>query len=124
MRVLIADDDRVWVQLLSERLRRKGYDVVVAFDAAMAKMAAVKHVPDAIILDLKMPGGSGVDTLATLKKSSKTGLIPVIVVSGIPDPRAAQALMERGASGFIRKPATVEAVELALANVLSGGGPG
>ena len=122
MRVLIADDDRVWVRLLYERLRRRGYEVDIAYDGATTKMMAIKHLPDAIILDLKMPGGSGVEALAMLKKSSKTALIPVLVVSGIPGPRAVQALMERGASGFLAKPARPEDVEQALDSMLAGTG--
>ena len=57
-KILIADDSRFQVTLGA--LEYKGFEVVVAEDAMQAGMFALRTVPDAIILDLSMPGGSGV----------------------------------------------------------------
>jgi CheY-like chemotaxis protein len=53
----------------------------VAHDAMQALMGAVRSLPDAIVLDVHMPGGTGIEALRKLKASSKTFGIPVVVLS-------------------------------------------
>ena len=119
-KVLIADDDRVLNHLLASRMRARGCEVVTAFDAMQAMMSAMRTAPDVIVLDIHMPGGTGIEALKKLKASSKTALIPVIVLSGSMDPSAAAALVaELGAADFIAKPADPDALYLAIENVLS-----
>jgi DNA-binding NtrC family response regulator len=108
--ILIADDDRIWAELLATTLMRKGFDVVMAFDAMQATMSAVKRLPDLIVLDVQMPGGTGVDALKRLKMSTKTAMIPVLVVSGSADPAVAQAMSQLGVLRFIAKPTTADDV--------------
>ena len=105
MKVLIADDDRVLSHLLSTRLKAKGCDILNAYDAMQAMMAAVRGKPDVILLDIHMPGGTGIEALKKLKANSYTTTIPVIVLSGSMDPVTAAALVrELGAEEFIPKP--------------------
>lgn len=119
MKILIADDDRVLNHMLSSRLRNKGCEVVTAFDAMQALMAAMRTTPDAIILDIHMPGGTGIEALKKLKASARTALIPVIVLSGSMDPNAAAALVcDLGAADFIPKPADPEAVFASITRAL------
>src|SRR2546422_8557667 len=59
MHVLIADDDHVTVQLLSSVLKASGFELTIARDAMQAVMMAMRNPPDAVILDIGMPGGSG-----------------------------------------------------------------
>lgn len=108
--ILVADDDRIWAELLATTLMRKGFDVVMAFDAMQATMSAVKRLPDLIVLDVQMPGGTGVDALKRLKMSTKTAMIPVLVVSGSADPAVAQAMSQLGVLRFIAKPTTADDV--------------
>ncbi|MGA8182730.1 MAG: response regulator [Terriglobia bacterium] len=56
--ILIADDDRVQTLMLSTRLKAKGFKVTVASDAIQAWMSAIKTLPDVIVLDIQMPGGT------------------------------------------------------------------
>jgi CheY-like chemotaxis protein len=88
MKILLADDDRVLTTLLSGRLRSRGVEVVVAHDAMQALMSAMRSPPDAIVLDIQMPGGTGIEALRKLKTSGKTSSIPVIVLSGCSNPAA------------------------------------
>jgi DNA-binding response OmpR family regulator len=119
MKILIADDDRVLNHLLTSRLKAKGCEVVNAFDAMQALMSAVRASPDAIVLDIHMPGGTGIEALKKLKANSKTAMIPVVVLSGSMDPNAAAALVcDLGAADFIPKPADPEAVYAAIARAL------
>lgn len=119
-KILIADDDRVFVELISTRLRAKGFEVLVAFDGMQAMMGAVKTDPDAILLDVKMPGGGGLDTLKNLKTSTKTNHIPVLVVSALDDPRVPETVKALGAAAFIKKPVGFDEVHACLLQILGG----
>jgi len=116
--ILIADDDRVLAHLLSSRLSKAKYTVVVSYDAMHAFMAAIKLVPAAVILDINMPGGTGLEVLKRLKSSSKTNSIPVIVLSGSVDPADIQSVIDMGADEFLGKPPDFERLEGALTRLL------
>jgi len=116
--ILIADDDRVLAQLLSSRLTKTNYTVVVSYDAMHAFMTAMKLAPSAVILDINMPGGTGLEVLKRLKSSSKTSLIPVIVLSGSVDPADVQNVIDLGADEFLGKPPDFERLQGALTRLL------
>lgn len=77
----------------------------VAHDAMQALMFAMKvPPPDVIALDIGMPGGTGFDVLKKLQQSSRTGQIPVVVVSGSITEEDEARVTEFGAVAFLRKP--------------------
>lgn len=117
-KILVADDDHVFVELVSTRLRAKGFEVMVAFDVMQAMMSAMRARPDAILLDVKMPGGTGLDALRKLKASSKTSLIPVIVASALDDAGLPETVKGLGAAEFLRKPVSFDEVYGALVRIL------
>ncbi len=105
MKVLIADDDKLLSHLLTVRLQANGCEVVTAVDAMQAFMLATRVRPDAIVLDINMPGGTGVEALKKLKMSSKTARVPVVVMSASLDPEATSvAMRELGAAAYLQKP--------------------
>jgi DNA-binding response OmpR family regulator len=105
MRVLVAEDDRQMSQLLCAMLQSAGHRAMPAYDGASAMMAAMRApAPDLIVLDLQMPAGDGQTTLTKLKQSSKTALIPVIIVSATKDTAVQEALKAQGAITFLEKP--------------------
>ncbi len=86
-----------------------------AFDAMQTLMLAMREPhPDAILLDLNMPGGTGIGALEKLQASSRTANIPVIVLSGTTDPEARQASLDAGAAAFLHKPAKAEELKAVL----------
>jgi CheY-like chemotaxis protein len=103
-RILIADDSRVQIHIFSTYLTAKGFTVAVAVDALQAWMSALREVPDAIVLDLNMPSGSGIDVLKKLRTSIKTQRIPVVVVTGTSDAELERMARELGAAEFLHKP--------------------
>jgi DNA-binding response OmpR family regulator len=116
MRVLVADDDRQMSQLLCGILQGAGHQPVPAYDGASTMMAAMRApVPELIVLDLQMPAGDGQTTLTKLKQSSKTALIPVLVVSASKDPATRDKVRTLGAAAFLEKPVSpdtfIDAVE-------------
>jgi twitching motility two-component system response regulator PilH len=103
-KILIADDSRFQVQMLGSCLSRKGFEVVFAYDAMQAWMAALRSSPDLILLDINMPAGTGVEVLKRLRISAKTQHIPVIVISGEQNPATESMVRNLGASDFLHKP--------------------
>lgn len=119
MRILVADDDRIVVTLVAGLLRKKGHEVVQVFDAMQAFMFAVRAPgPDAIILDINMPGGTGIEAIKRLKSSLDTARIPVIILSGTTDPLMPEKVKALGADAFLSKPVDAAALYAALAKVL------
>jgi DNA-binding response OmpR family regulator len=108
MKVLIADDDRDLCQLLSAVLRSQGHEVVFAFDAAQALTVARTSTPDIIVLDINMPGGTGVGALEKLKFNMKTSMIPVLVITASTDERLSTTMQQIGAAEFMQKPLDME----------------
>jgi DNA-binding response OmpR family regulator len=104
MKVLLADDDKVLIHLMASRLRSKGWEVTVASDAMQALMFAMRVVPDVIVLDINMPGGTGITALTKLRASMKTSQIPIVVMSGSIDVKDEPTVRELGADVFLRKP--------------------
>jgi len=118
MTILVADDDRVQTLMLFTRLKAKGFKVIVAYDAIQAWMAAIRTPPDVIILDIQMPGGTGIAVLNQLKSSPRTSEIPVIVLSGSIDPEMVPRVKGLGADAFLPKPVDLDRLFQTLASLL------
>jgi len=117
--ILIIDDNPDWVQMISMRLQREGYQVEVAFDAVNAVSQAIKLKPDLILLDIMMPAGDGIGVLAKLRGNVNTFNIPVIALTVLSDEQTVEAMVELGVSGYFVKPADrsklIEKIEEVLA---------
>lgn len=118
MTILIADDDRQFSQLLTARLKDKGFKVLVACDVMQAVMAAIRNIPDAILLDMNVGGGT-VDVLRKLKASMKTSTIPVIVLSPVKDREVLKTIEDLGADELLPKPVDLEHLERTLGRLLA-----
>jgi two-component system response regulator CpxR len=115
--ILVADDDRTLVTLIGAFLRKNGFNVLPAFDSMQA-MSAARQAPKAIILDVNMPGGTGLEVLKNLKAMSKTSQIPVLVLSGSLAPGMADEVRGLGADEFLGKPVDLGQLHAALLRVL------
>lgn len=105
LKILIAEDDQVMAQLVAAVVRQAGHVPTHAYDAMQTMMFAMRiPAPALIILDINMPGGTGIDALLKLKRSAKTAHIPVVVVSGSIDPSLPAKAIEAGAVAFLPKP--------------------
>lgn len=82
-KVLIIDDEKTVIDLLSMMLSKKGYMIYSAIDGAQAIQQAFQIKPDLIILDMMMPAGSGSSVYGRLKQSILTQRIPVIFLTAM-----------------------------------------
>jgi len=103
-KILIADDSRVHIHLLTGWLQECGFEVIEALDAVQAWMKGLRTQPNLIVLDINMPGGSGIDVLKRLKTSEKTKHIPVLVVSGSAGSDIRDLVKRLGAADLLEKP--------------------
>jgi two-component system, OmpR family, KDP operon response regulator KdpE len=117
-RILIAEDDPVMASTLTGALRSRGYAVVLARDAMQAVMFAVQQQPNAILLDVNMPAGTGLGALTRLQASARTSSIPVLVVSGSTDLTLPATVRAEGAKGFFKKPVDLDALCARLEELL------
>jgi CheY-like chemotaxis protein len=99
--VLIVEDDAVSRELLTNYLESAGYAVISSSTGADALAQAANRLPDAITLDLLLPGGNGLHTLNELKRNPTLAGIPVIIVSVLDDQDTGLAL---GAAEYLTKP--------------------
>jgi CheY-like chemotaxis protein len=103
-KILIVDDDHDIRNLLSTRLRAEGYETVFAADAMTAINVARTERPDVILLDIGLPGGTGMVVMDRLRNFPALAHIPVVIVSA-QDPLASrEAALAAGARAFIPKP--------------------
>ena len=117
-RVLVADDHRAMLDSLV-RLLSKEYEVVAALlDGGAVVGAAARHIPDVLVLDIAMPGMSGLAAAAQLKKRGSTA--KVVFVTMHHDAEYVQESLALGTVGFVVKDRLVADLLPAVREVLSG----
>ena len=102
--ILIVDDDPGSLRLLNHLLSDAGYQVQTASNGEQALLSTSQHLPDLIILDVRMPGMSGFDVSRSLQRTPKTQTIPVIFLSAAADPDDKIQGFDAGGVDFIAKP--------------------
>ncbi len=103
--ILVVDDEPQILRALQTNLRGAGYVVITAATAEAALAEAALRLPDAIILDLVLPDGSGVDVCRELRTWSSA---PVIVLSVVGDESEKVAALDAGADDYVTKPFSME----------------
>lgn len=107
-RILVVDDDVDLVKTLRMRLEFEGFETFAAHEGVRGVEMTLKKKPHLILLDLRMPAGSGQTVLKTLRANPDTEKIPVIIITALDDPRLETETKEAGASAFFRKPYSIE----------------
>ena len=102
--VLVADDDRDILALVAIRLERAGYRVVQATDGTEALGLALQHEPDLAVLDLMMPGLTGLEVTRALREDERTRHLPVILLTARVQESDLEAGLAAGATAYVAKP--------------------
>jgi DNA-binding response OmpR family regulator len=121
-KILIVDDDEAVRGLLRVRLS-DAYQVVETGDPEQALGLALEHKPDAILLDLMMPGFSGFELCQSFHTLSYTSRIPIFVITGEAGTKYKEHCESLGAKGYFHKPVDFDALRAALAQELKGKQP-
>ena len=102
-KVLIAEDDKFLLMAYAAKMKKAGFDAVLANNGAEAVQKAVSENPDIILLDLVMPEKDGFEALADLKKDAKTKKIPVIILSNLGQEEDIEKGKKLGAADYLIK---------------------
>jgi two-component system response regulator RegA len=112
MRILIVDDDEPFRLALRSAFLRRGYEVALAGSPAEAEAAVREGLPQYAVVDLRMPGGSGLDVVRTLRALSSPP--QVVVLTGYGTIGTAVEAVRLGAINYLNKPADADEIEAAL----------
>lgn len=102
--ILVVDDIAEDVTLLRFQLESEDYAVLEAFNGMQALASAEEHLPDLILLDVMMPGMTGLDVIKQLKQNNRLAKIPVILVTANSDDNSVVEGLDIGAYDYIIKP--------------------
>jgi len=104
MKILIAEDEKMTLKMLSMRLKMDGYEIIQAEDGLQAMNYLDKEgCPDLVITDIMMPFFSGLEVIVKIRKEMHSK-IPIIVLSAMGQEEAVSSAFEMGADDFIAKP--------------------
>lgn len=118
--VLVVDDEVAFGQLLAEHLRSCGFKIVQANDGRAALAQIAEHRPDALLIDLHMPGLTGLEVVEQLARDRQ--LPPTIVMSAFGGYQVALEAIRLGATDFLSKPFRMAEAELKLRLALAKSG--
>ena len=113
--ILVADDEENIRLLYSEELEEEGYKVIAAADGEEALSKVVELKPDLVVMDIKMPGISGVDALIKIKEIDRN--LPVILCSAYSDYK--QDFSTWASDAYVVKAANLDELKKAIAEVLA-----
>src|SRR5579859_1441270 len=122
-RVLVVDDEPRVLRLLRTALGERGYDVTAAASGEEALAALDRRLPDVIVLDVVMPGTSGLEVCRRVRERSA---VPIIVLSARGEERDKVAALDLGADDYLTKPFGMEEllarIRVALRHAVGGVG--
>ncbi len=104
LKVLVVDDEPDVVEILSYNLRKENYTVFQAFNGKQCLESAGINKPDLIIMDIRMPEMSGIETCRAIRKDDKLKHIPILFLTADSDEYTSMNAMDAGGDHFITKP--------------------
>jgi two-component system response regulator RegA len=120
--ILLVDDDEVLRERLATAIRTRGYEVRTAGSSDEALREVAKESPEMAVLDLKMPGGNGLDLLKELRQADPH--TRVLMLTGYGSIATAVEAVREGAVGYLPKPADADEILAALAGTHTAKLPG
>ncbi len=114
--ILLVEDESVFANAVRKHLLRKEYDISLANDLKSARQYIEENIPDLILLDMRLPDGSGLDLLNEIK--SKNTNTEVLVMSAYGELEDAVSAMKLGASDYLKKPIDLEELYINVKKVI------
>lgn len=116
--VLVVDDEEPNRTLLRDPLEARGFEVAEAENGLQALDQIARRVPDAILLDVMMPGMDGFRLCRQLKNDPRTAHVPVLMITALSERRERLLGIEAGANDFLNKPVDVQDLLLRVGNAV------
>jgi two-component system, cell cycle response regulator DivK len=105
--VLIVDDNQKNLKLARDVLRAAGLRTLEAESGADGMALAAEHLPDVILMDLRLPDMNGTDAVRTLGEGARTARIPVVALSALPFDGDGDWVLAAGFAGYLEKPINI-----------------
>jgi two-component system alkaline phosphatase synthesis response regulator PhoP len=103
-KVLIIDDENDLIELVRYNLNKEGFDVISATDGEAGIVSALKNKPDAVIIDLMLPGMDGLEVCKALRARNETSRTPIIILTAKAAESDRIVGLEIGADDYVTKP--------------------
>lgn len=104
LKVLVVDDEPDVVEILSYNLQKENYTVYKAYNGKQCLDSAKQNMPDLIIMDIRMPEMTGIETCRAIRNDEKLKEIPVLFLTADSDEYTSMNAMDAGGTHFITKP--------------------
>jgi len=106
IKVLLVDDEKDFVNSLSERIQMRELDSKIAYNGEQALELVTDEIPDVVVLDLRMPGIDGLEVLERLKKNYPN--VQVIILTGHGSDEDERVSKRLGAYDYLQKPVSID----------------
>src|SRR5579884_2304746 len=116
--LLVVDDDARLRDLLRRYLAENGFRVTVAADAADARAQLASFAFDLIVLDVMLPGESGLDLTRALRAATAGPRVPILLLTAMGEPEDRVNGLEQGADDYLAKPFEPRELVLRIRNIL------
>lgn len=106
--VVVVDDEPDLLELVAYNIRQDGHEVVTASDGLSALEAVQTRLPDVVVLDVMMPGLSGLEVARRLRNQTETASIPIIMLTARAEEKQELEGLDAGADDYISKPFSMQ----------------
>jgi len=106
-KILIVEDNEMNMLLFSDLLKTQGYDIVPCSDGAEAQQAVERERPDLVLMDIQLPGMSGVDITKAIRRTPSIADTRIIAVSAFALPGDAEKMLAEGFDAYLSKPIAI-----------------
>ena len=120
-RVLVVDDEKDLVDLISYNLTRGGFEVLTAYDGKDALELAQREIPDLVVLDLMLPGLDGTEVARRLKADPRTASVPIVMLTAKGEETDVVVGLTIGADDYVTKPFSMKILLARVNTVLRRG---
>ena len=120
-KILLVEDNEMNRDMLSRRLERRGYEVIVAVDGEGGVARAKADAPDVVLMDLSLPGIDGWEATRQLKAADETRSVPVLALTAHAMAGDREKALEAGCDEFDTKPVDLPRLVAKIEGLLGGG---
>jgi CheY-like chemotaxis protein len=116
--ILVADDSRTILAMVTARLERAGYDVLTASSGDEALRLARERQPVLAVLDVEMPGVDGIEVTRALRSDIDLADLPIVLLTSHSAPVAVESGLAAGANAYVTKPFSPQELQVAIEDLL------
>ncbi len=122
-KILLVEDNEMNRDMLSRRLARRGYDVLLAVDGGEGVAAAAREAPDLILMDMSLPVTDGWEATRLIRADARTARIPIIALTAHAMAGDRERALEAGCDDYDTKPVELDRLLEKMARLLNGRAP-